>query len=127
MSEYTPDRWCVIRIPGPKETVYKVFASWSGSYTGGDSWKLNSGITQARLVEGVWEFEGSSGSVYRCRQGSYGANAYGAGVLDDMIRRTHEGTGIDIDILDEDTNWASLDYDPLQQWIRQGRDLTQKD
>ena len=127
MSEYTPDRWCVIRIPGPKETVYKVFASWSGSYTGGDSWKLNSGITQARLVEGVWEFEGSSGSVYRCRQGSYGANAYGAGVLDDMIRRTHEGTGIDIDILDEDTDWAGLDYDPLQQWIRQGRDLTQKD
>jgi hypothetical protein len=127
MSEYTPDRWCVIRIPGPKETVYKVFASWSGSYTGGDSWKLNSGITQARLVEGVWEFEGSSGSVYRCRQGSYGANAYGAGVLDDMIRRTHEGTGIDIDILDEGTDWAGLDYDPLQQWIRQGRDLTQKD
>ena len=127
MSEYTPDRWCVIRIPGPKETVYKVFASWSGSYTGGDSWKLNSGITQARLVEGVWEFEGSSGSVYRCRQGSYGANAYGAGVLDDMIRRTHEGTGIDIEILDEHTNWAGLDYDLLQQWIRQGRDLTQKD
>ena len=127
MSEYMPDRWCVIRIPGEREIVYKVFASWSGSYTGGDSWKLNSGITQARLVEGVWEFEGSSGSVYRCRQGSYGANAYGAGVLDDMIRRTHEGTGIDIDILDEDTNWAGLDYDPLQQWIRQGSDLTQKD
>ena len=127
MSEYTPDRWCVIRIPGEREIVYKVFASWSGSYTGGDSWKLNSGITQAVLVEGVWEFEGTSGSVYRCRQGSYGANAYGAGVLDDMIRRTHEGTGIDIEILDENTDWASLDYDPLQQWIRQGRDLTQKD
>ena len=127
MSEYMPDRWCVIRIPGPKETVYKVFASWSGSYTGGDSWKLNSGITQAVLVDGAWEFEGTSGSVYKCRVGSYGANAYGAGVLDDMIRRTHEGTGIDIEILDEHTNWAGLDYDPLQQWIRQGRDLTQKD
>ena len=63
MSEYTPDRWCVIRIPDAKETLYKVFASWSGSYTGGDSWKLNSGITQARLVDGAWEFEGSSGSV----------------------------------------------------------------
>lgn len=127
MSEYTPDRWCVIRIPGPKETVYKVFASWSGSYTWGDSWKLNSGITQAVLVDGAWEFEGTSGSVYKCRVGSYGANAYGAGVLNDMIRRTHEGTGIDIDILDEQTNWAHLDYDPLQQWIRQGSDLTQKD
>ena len=127
MSEYTPDRWCVIRIPGEREIIYKVFASWSGSYTGGDSWQLNSGITQATLVDDAWEFEGTSGSVYRCRQGSYGANAYGAGVLDDMIRRTHEGTGIDIEILDEHTDWASLDYDPLQQWIRQGRDLTQKD
>jgi len=37
-----------------------------------------------------------------------------------MIRRTHEGAGIDIDILDKDTDWASLDYDPLQQWIRKG-------
>jgi len=120
MSEYTPDRWCVIRIPDPKETVYKVFASWSGSYTGSDSWKLNSGITQATLVDGAWEFEGSSGSVYRCRVGSYGANAYGRAVLDDMITRTQEGTGIDIDILDEHTDWAHLDYDPLQQWIRKG-------
>ena len=127
MSEYTPDRWCVIRIPGEREIIYKVFASWSGSYTGGDSWKLNSGITQATLVDGVWEFEGTSGSVYRCRLNSYGANAYGRAVLDDMITRTHEGTGIDIDILDEQTDWATLDYDPLQQWIRKGMDLTQTD
>jgi hypothetical protein len=120
MSEYTPDRWCVIRIADPKETLYKVFASWSGSYTGSDSWKLNSGITQATLVDGAWEFEGYSGSVYRCRVGSYGANAYGRAVLDDMITRTQEGTGIDIEILDEHTDWATLDYDPLQQWIRKG-------
>jgi hypothetical protein len=75
----------------------------------------------------VWEFEGSSGSVYRCRVGGYGANAYGRAVLDDMIRRTQEGVGIDIEILDSDTDWAGLDYDPLQQWIRQGGDLTQTD
>lgn len=120
MSEYMPDRWCVIRIPGERETIYKVFASWSGSYTGSDSWKLNSGITQARLVNGAWEFEGTSGSVYRCRLNSYGANAYGAGVLDDMITRTQEGLGMVIDILDENTDWARLDYDPLQQWIQKG-------
>lgn len=120
MSEYTPDRWCVICIPGPKETVYKVFASWSGSYTGSDSWKLNSGITRAILVDDAWEFEGTSGSVYRCRQNSYGANAYGRAVLDDMIRRTQEGLGIEVEILAEDTDWAGLDYDPLQQWIQKG-------
>jgi hypothetical protein len=44
-----------------------------------------------------------------------------------MIRRTQEGVGIDIEILDSDTDWAGLDYDPLQQWIRQGGDLTQTD
>ena len=120
MSEYTPDRWCVIRIPDPKETLYKVFASWGGGYGGSDSWKLNSGITQAVLVDGAWEFEGYSGSVYRCGVGSYGTNSYGHSVLMDMIRRTHEGTGIDIEILSEDTDWAHLDYDPLQQWIRKG-------
>ncbi len=119
MSEYTPDRWCVIRIPSPKETIYKVFASWGGGYGGSDSWKLNSGITQAVLVEGTWEFEGSSGSVYKCRVGSYGTNNYGHGVLDSMIRDA-KTAGIDIDILDEDTAWAHLDYDPLQQWIKKG-------
>jgi hypothetical protein len=119
MSEYTPDRWCVIRIPSPKETIYKVFASWSGGYAGSDSWKLNSGITQAVLVDGAWEFEGSSGSVYRCRVGSYGTNNYGHGVLDSMIRDA-KTAGMDIDILSEDTDWAHLDYDPLQQWIKKG-------
>ena len=77
------------------------------------------------MVDGVWEFEGTSGSVYRCRPNSYGANAYGRAVLDDMIRRTHEGVGIDIDILDEHTDWAGLDYDPLQQWMRKGVDFNQ--
>jgi hypothetical protein len=119
MSEYTPDRWCVIRIPSPKETIYKVFASWSGGYAGSDSWKLNSGITQAVLVDGAWEFEGSSGSVYRCRVGSYGTNNYGHGVLDSMIRDA-KTAGMDIDILSEDTDWAHLNYDPLQQWIKKG-------
>ena len=50
MTEYVPDRWCVIRIPNNRETVYKVFASWSGGYIGGDSWKLNSGIVRADLI-----------------------------------------------------------------------------
>jgi hypothetical protein len=119
MSEYTPDRWCVIRIPSPKETIYKVFASWGGGYAGSDSWKLNSGITRAVLVDGAWEFEGSSGSVYRCRPGAYGTNNYGHGVLDSMIRNA-KSAGTDIEILSEDTDWAHLDYDPLQQWIKKG-------
>lgn len=119
MSEYTPDRWCVIRIPSDKETIYKVFASWGGGYAGSDSWKLNSGITRAVLADGAWEFEGSSGSVYQCREGAYGTNNYGHGVLDNLIRNA-KTAGTDIEILSEDTDWAHLDYDPLQQWIKKG-------
>ena len=51
MSDYTPDRWVIVKIVTPKERLYKVFASWSGGYNGSDSWKMNSGITQASLVD----------------------------------------------------------------------------
>ena len=119
MTEYVPDRWCVIRIPNNRETVYKVFASWSGGYIGGDSWKLNSGIVRADLIDGCWHFQGSSGSVYVCGCNSYGTNGYGAGVLDSIIARAAD-QGHEITVMPSHTDWASLDYDPLQQWIKQG-------
>ena len=119
MTEYVPDRWCVISIPSNRETVYKVFASWSGGYIGGDSWKLNSGIVRADLIDGCWHFQGSSGSVYVCGCNSYGTNGYGAGVLDSIIARAAD-QGYEITVLPSHTDWASLDYDPLQQWIKQG-------
>ena len=50
MSDYSPDRWVVVKIVTAKERLYKVFASWSGGYGGSDSWKMNSGITRASLV-----------------------------------------------------------------------------
>jgi hypothetical protein len=77
MSDYRPDRWTVLRIHATGQIIYKVFASWSGGYTGSDSWKLNSGITRATLVRDSWEFDGSSGSVYSCHKDSYGTNGYG--------------------------------------------------
>jgi hypothetical protein len=107
-------------MPSDQTIIYKVFASWSGSYAGSDSWKLNSGITRAALVNGAWEFEGSSGSVYKCRVDGYGATAAGAVVLDNLIRKVHTDTGVHIEILSENTNWTHLDYDPLQQWVRKG-------
>ena len=66
MSDYSPDRWVIVKIVTPKERLYKVFACWSGGYGGSDSWKMNSGITRAMLVDDRWEFDGYSGSVYSC-------------------------------------------------------------
>ena len=119
MSDYTPDRWTVIRIHAPGEVVYKVFASWSAGYAGSDSWKLNSGITRATFVDPYWEFDGSSGSVYSCHKDAYGTNGYGSAVLSNMISQAQE-QDIPIEVMDRDTDWSQLEYDPLAQWVQTG-------
>lgn len=83
MSEYVPDRWVVITITN-KETGkshQRVFAGWYGGYTGGDSWQMNSGITKVRDTGSHYEFDGQSGSVYKCHKESYGMSGYMSGVL----------------------------------------------
>jgi len=119
MSEYTPDRWLVLRIHTTKEILYKVFAIWSGGYGGSDSWKLNSGIVSAQLVGDRWEFSGSSGSVYSCYQDSYGTNGYGSAVLSNMISQAQE-QDILVEVMEREINWAQLQYDPLAQWVESG-------
>jgi hypothetical protein len=119
MSDYTPDRWMVLRIHTPTEILYKVFASWSGGYAGSDSWKLNSGITRATFSDPYWEFYGSSGSVYSCHKDGYGTNGYGGMVLSNLISNA-QAQGIQIEVMEGETNWAQLEYDPLAQWVRTG-------
>ena len=119
MSDYTPDRWMVMRIHTPQEILYKVFATWSGGYGGGDSWKLNSGITRATFADPYWEFDGSSGSVYRCHQDSYGTNGYGQAVLNNLLSQA-QAQDIQIDVMDRDTAWGNLQYEPLAQWVERG-------
>ena len=119
MSDYSPDRWVIVKITTPKEHLYKVFACWSGGYTGSDSWKMNSGITRATLVNNRWEFDGYSGSVYSCHKDAYGTNGYGGNVLQNFIDQM-PGQGATMEILPGDTDWSTLDYDPLQQWIESG-------
>jgi hypothetical protein len=119
MSDYTPDRWMVLRIHTPKEILYKVFATWSGGYAGGDEWKLNSGITRATFRDPYWEFDGSSGSVYRCHTGGYGTNGYGQVVLNNLLSQAKQ-QGIQIEVLDRETAWGDLQYEPLAQWVEKG-------
>ena len=108
MSDYTPDRWVVVKIGD--ENLYKVFACWFGGYTGSDSWKLNSGITKATLEGNCYSFEGSSGSVYECNKDNYGTNMYGSSVLNKMIDSAGKND-VTIEILPEDTNWLEINYD----------------
>lgn len=119
MSDYSPDRWVIVKIVTPTERLYKVFASWSGGYGGSDSWKMNSGITRASLVDDRWEFDGYSGSVYSCHREAYGVSGYNGNVLQNFINKATEIDAV-IEIMPGDTNWSNLDYDPLQQFITDG-------
>ena len=111
MSDYHPDKWVIVKITG-KETssVYKVFACWYGGYAGSDSWKLNSGITKVTDKNDYFFFDGSSGSTYACRKGTYGTNSYGFGVLSGMIDKSSQ-YGVTIEVLPEETNWMELSYE----------------
>jgi hypothetical protein len=119
MSDCTPDRWIVVKITTPKERLYKVFATWSGGYGGSDAWQMNSGITQAILVDDSWEFKGYSGSVYSCHKNAYGTNGYGGRVLQGFIDKMPAQTGT-MEVMPESTDWAALDYDALQQFVANG-------
>jgi hypothetical protein len=110
MTTYTPNRWMVVSVTHNTKTHYRVFGVWSGGYLDGDSWKLNSGITKATLVDGVYHFEGSSGSVYECRQNSYGSSGYGWSILNSIIENSMK-QGTLIQILEEDTDFLELPYE----------------
>jgi hypothetical protein len=110
MSEYNPDKWVILKITHKGEPVYKVLASWGGSYLHGQSWKLNSGITKVEEDGQCYLFHGSSGSVYRCHKQMYGMTGYTHGVLASFQKQADENEHMTIDMLPEETNFMEIDY-----------------
>lgn len=86
-SEYFPDRWVILRIESPEETLHKVFATWYGGYLYGDSWQTNSGIVGVEWdsVGETYLVSGYSGSCYVLPKLSYGTSAYTQGVLQSFL------------------------------------------
>jgi hypothetical protein len=104
-----PDRWTIIRIDNNGNIIHKVFASWSGGYLDGDSWKLNSGITKVDSDEDNYYFYGVSGSCYKCSRTRYGiATAYSLGILNNIIDRVGIVEGVSVSVLEDSENWMDL-------------------
>ena len=104
-NQYQPDNWVVIYIKN-NEPHYRVLAGWSGSYTYGSSWRMNSGITSAAMDGDYFLFYGETGSVYRCHKDSYCLrmnNAY-------IWQRLKELHGSAVDLMDENTDWLKVDW-----------------
>lgn len=101
MSTYTPDVWVVLEFDAPQleQPLRKVFAGWYGGFAGSDSWKLNSGITETRQVDGWWEFDGYSGSTYCCHANNYKMSGLMHGVLASWQKQAEQRGDTTIKIL----------------------------
>lgn len=112
-ADHYPDRWMILKITdlASTKTHYRVFGTWGGSYLGGQSWQLNSGIVSVDEDDTYFYFNGASGSVYACYkgEGTYGAFSFGLSVLHDMIEKTRDKT--EVVEMPEHTDWKGLRYD----------------
>jgi hypothetical protein len=100
-----PDNWVVIFFNGD-DPHYRVLMGWSGGYTTGDSWQMNSGITRVEETERSYDFYGSSGSCYSCGKNSYGLRMNNAGTWNQL----QDKYGDKVKMLAEDVNWTELDW-----------------
>ena len=112
-ADHYPDRWMIVKLTllASAKTHYRVFATWGGSYLGGQSWKMNSGIVSVDEDDTHFYFNGASGSVYACHkgEGAYGAFSHGLMTLHYMVEEVR-GV-IEIVEMPEHTNWKGLSYD----------------
>lgn len=102
MSVYTPDVWVVLEFTTPQETIRKVFAGWYGGFAGSNSWKLNSGISATRRTGDWLEFDGYSGSTYRCHPNNYHMSGLMQGVLSSWLKQAEQRGDVQIKILSLD-------------------------
>lgn len=100
MANYTPDCWVVLRFTSDQYGVIdKVLAGWAGSYTGGSSWKLNSGNEKVEDMGDYYLVTGSSGSTYMLVKSRQGLRFSIAGVYDHLVEKMTE-SGATVQLLD---------------------------
>jgi hypothetical protein len=105
MANYFPDNWVVIKLKGD-DPHYRVLAGWSGGYTTGDSWRMNSGITKVELKGDQYIFYGSSGSQYICHKDAYCLRKNNAYIWNELQERYSEK----VEMMPEDTDWLNTDW-----------------
>lgn len=107
--ETKPEKWLILKI-GTENPIYKVFASWHGGYLDGDSWRINSGISEVQEEGDYINFYGYSGSCYKCHKSCYGITSYGERILDSMMNHPDlpEGDKYKMEIMEKSTDWLNL-------------------
>jgi len=98
---YKPDNWVVVR--SPQDGHMRVLAGWSGGYTQGSSWRLNSGIVSCEETEHTFTFRGYTGSSYACSKDGYGLRTSNIFIWETLKEKGWE-------LMEEATEWAKVDY-----------------
>lgn len=99
---YTPDNWVVVKTP----VAYRVLAGWSGGYTTGSRWRVNSGVTEYTQDGDYHCFMGVTGSVYVCHKDSYCIRMNSAPGLS-YFEKLYPGQ---VEVLDERDNWYDMEW-----------------
>lgn len=107
MNIYYPDNWVVLKVTVDAKPMYKVLAGWSGGYTSGSSWRMNSGIVRAEHKDDGWLFYGASGSCYNCHDEAYRLRMNTSGVYNELMEQHSDK----IELMPENTDWAALEYE----------------
>ena len=96
----SPDNWVILKI-NSEVPFYKLLAGWSGGYTTGDSWRMNSGIVSVAEDEEYYYFKGNSGSSYACHKEANIVRMNIAGVLHQL----KELYGKLVEVMPEGIDW----------------------
>lgn len=86
MRTYYPDRWVIVDTG----ICIKVFASWRGGFSTGDSWKLSSGTISISEDQNTWVLPQHSGSEYVLHKESEGTFGYTWGILSSFISQSND-------------------------------------
>lgn len=103
---YIPDNWVVLKVNTKPNPHYRVLAGWSGGYTQGSSWRMNSGIVSVTMEDNYCLFKGFSGSVYQCHKDAYGLRTNNVGV----VRQYEEERPGLVEVLPEETDWLNFEW-----------------
>ena len=71
-TNYSPDKWKIVKFKNNGKYVYKVLAGWSGGYLDADSWRLSSGLERIEEEGDHYLMYNYSGSIYKCHKNSEG-------------------------------------------------------
>lgn len=111
MNNYKPDYFTVVEFKTvDKPTTYKVFATWIGGFTRGDSWRLSTEVARVEAKGQLLYFYGRSGSCYEVHKDTWGTTIWSGAILDGIVEKFNLSGVTTAEVLDRNTDWLSLEY-----------------